>query len=210
MDARRQESPLHQDDPPAGGELCKFDLATKKEKSMGLKLSIRGATCSPVADKLAFTADLGNDSTQVFTCGLDGKNVRQITFGPGVNYTAQWSPNGRSIVFFRELGDGKDQVYVMSPDGSGLHRVSNASQHNFYPDFAPGGAVSYTLSTGETDKKIAIVNTRGKRLSTFPYRTSRLRWSRDGKKAIFATGEFPTMALYVSNANGSNPKRIAE
>lgn len=83
----------------AGNDLCRFDLATKKEKSLGLKLTVGGANCSPLVDKLVFMADLGNGSLQDFTCDLDGKDVRQITFGPGKAYNPLWSPDGKHIVF---------------------------------------------------------------------------------------------------------------
>lgn len=191
-----------------GTDLCLFDLSTKKEKSLGLKLSVRGAHCSPAEDKLVFMADLGNGSMQDFTCNLDGTDVRQITFGPGKAYNPLWSQDGKQIVFFRELGDQKDQIYLMNPDGTNLRRISESSMHNFYPDFAPGGLISYTVMKTEKDKRIVICNRDGKRQSEFPIRTSRLRWSADGKMAIFAVGEFAMSALYVSNADGSNPKRI--
>jgi Tol biopolymer transport system component len=187
-----------------------FELSTKKEKSLGLKLSVRSAHCSPVADKLVFMADLGNGSIQDFTCNLDGTDVRQITFGPGKAYNPLWSKDGKHIVFFRELGDQKDQICLMNPDGTNLRRLSESSMHNFYPDFGPGRVISYTVANGEKDKRIVICNDRGKVQSVFPYRTSRLRWSPDGKLAIFATGEFPMTALYVSNANGSNPRRVGK
>lgn len=195
---------------PTGNDLCTYDLASKVEKSLGLKLAIRGAHYSPSADKLVFMADLGNRSTQVFTCSPEGTDVRQVTFGPGQAYSPLWSPDGKKIVFFRELGDRKDQVYLMGSDGTNMVHISEKTEHNFYPDFGPNGAISYTLSKDDKDKTIVLCNSQGKRLSTFPYQTSRLRWSPDGKRAVFAVGEFPMMALYVSNADGSKPKRIAD
>lgn len=193
---------------PRGTDLCLFDLATKKEKSLGIKLSVRAAHCSPVADKMVMMVDLGNGITQDFTCNLDGTDVRQITFGPGSAFNPLWSPDGKHIVYFRELGDGKDQIYLMNPDGTGQRCISDSSEHNFYPDFGPDGLVSYTLAKNEKDKRIAICNDSGERQSVFPYRTSRLRWSPDGKRAIFVAGNQPTMGLYVGNADGSNPKRV--
>lgn len=208
--ARDGASLLYIKTTPTGNDLCRFDIATKKETSLGLRLFVRGAHCSPVTDQLVLMADVSKEETQCFTCTLDGKNVRQITFGPGKAYNPLWSADGKQIVFFRELGDGKDQVYVMNPDGGNLRRVSDPANHNFYPDFGPAGTVSHTLMMSEEDKTIVIRSRQGKLLSVFPYRTSRLRWSPDGKKAIFAVGAFPTMALYVSDVDGRNPKRIGE
>lgn len=191
-----------------GPDLCLFDLATKKEKSLGIKLAVRAAHCSPAADRLVLMADLGNRSTQGFTCNLDGTDVRQITFAPGSAYNPLWSPDGKRIVFYRELGDRKDQVYSMDPDGTDLRRLSDPAAHNVYPDFGPGGVISYTVQVSEKQKKVVTCDPGGKLLSVFPYSTSRLRWSPDGKMAIFAAGEFPMMALYVSQADGSQPKRV--
>ncbi|MFM9874199.1 MAG: TolB family protein [Fimbriimonadaceae bacterium] len=193
---------------PNGNDLCIFDLKSKKETSVGLKLPLRSAHCCPTTGKLVFMADVSKDAIQSFTCNLDGSDVRQVTFGPGKAYNPIWSPDGKRIAFFRELGDGKDQVYVMNQNGSNLRRISNPAEHNFYPDFGANGTVSFTIQKSESDKTIVICNDRGRVMRQFPFRTSRLRWSPDGKTAIFAAGEFPTMALYVSDADGSNPKRI--
>ncbi len=193
---------------PNGNDLCTFDLTTKKETSVGLKLPLRSAHCSPATGKLVFMADVSKDTIQSFTCNLDGSDVRQVTFGPGKAYNPIWSPDGKRIAFFRELGDGKDQVYVMDQNGSNLRRISSPAEHNFYPDFGSKGTVSFTIQKSEKEKTIVICTDRGRVEGHFPYRTSRLRWSPDGKKVIFAAGEFPTMALYVSDADGSHVKLI--
>jgi len=193
---------------PNGNDLCIFNLSSKKETSVGLKLPLRSAHCCPTTGKLVFMADVSKDAIQSFTCNLDGSDVRQVTFGPGKAYNPIWSPDGKRIAFFRELGDGKDQVYVMNQDGTNLRRVSNPSEHNFYPDFGAKGTVSFTIQKSANDKTIVICSDRGRVMGQFPFRTSRLRWSPNGKTVIFAAGEFPTMALYVSGADGSNLKRI--
>ncbi len=193
---------------PSGPELCRFDLDQKTEKPFGIKLAIRSANYSGVAKRLVFTADLGNGTAQCFTSDAEGKDIRQITFGPGKAFSPLWSPDGKRIVFFRELGDSKDQIYVINSDGTSSRHVSEPSKHNFYPDFGPNGTISHTIMEDEKVKQVIIATISGKRIRQFPYRTSRLRWSPDGKKAIFVVGEFPTTALYVSDADGSNLVRI--
>ncbi len=195
-------------------DIFSYDVASKVETSLGVHLLASEIACSPTEDKIAFSVSVSGQRPKVvvksFTCNADGTDVRQIAFGKGSAYTPRWSPDGKRITLYIELGDNKDQIYLMNEDGSGMRHLSDAGKHNFYPDFGPGGLITYTELQNQIGV-IAFVDQRGHRKGTFPYRTQRLLWSTDGKKAIFAVGDRKTgFSLYVSDADGGNLKRIGQ
>ena len=62
---------------------------------------------------------------QLFTVGVDGKNLRQLTRLSGNSFGARWSPDGKRIVFVRNGRVGPDgALYTMNADGSGVRRVT--------------------------------------------------------------------------------------
>lgn len=46
----------------------------------------------------------GRSNLDIFTIGIDGGNLTQITFHPGNDTSPRWSPDGRSIYFFSQRG----------------------------------------------------------------------------------------------------------
>jgi TolB protein len=44
---------------------------------------------------------------RIFVMNADGSNPTQLTFGPGDDFGAAWSPDGSQIAFVRDFGIGK-------------------------------------------------------------------------------------------------------
>ena len=69
----------------------------------------------------------------------DGSHQTQLTFGPGDDIGAAWSPDGRRIAFLRDFGGGYRPVFVMNADGSGQHQLLAGTPHQFVPAWQPLG-----------------------------------------------------------------------
>jgi TolB protein len=117
------------------------------------------ATVSPRGDRLVFTSMRTGDP-ELFTCALDGSDVRQVTDAPGYDGGAFFSHDGRQLVFrstrftpgaeaaeqqaFAELvaqdlvRPSQMEIMVCDADGSNRRQVTNLGQANWAPYFFPG------------------------------------------------------------------------
>ena len=113
--------------------------------------------------RIAFAATRGknqldnwNDDTcyHVFTCALDGSNLRQLTSGPWNEFDPCWLPNGR-IVFSSERRGGfvrcsgnrpvpSFTLYSMFDDGTDLVRLSHHETNEWHPSVNNDGMIAYT------------------------------------------------------------------
>src|SRR2546423_1858357 len=72
--------------------------------------------------------------TQIYTVGIDGSNLRQITRDAKSSSSPRWSPDGRRIAF---VFDG--QIWTMRPDGADREQVTRISTGAGGPVWSPDG-----------------------------------------------------------------------
>ncbi|MGA1414425.1 MAG: TolB family protein, partial [Candidatus Kapaibacteriota bacterium] len=65
------------------------------------------ATVSPDGASIVYTSIIDND-IELFTCSIDGSNIRRITHLPGYDGGAFFSPDGSKIVFRASRPTGQD------------------------------------------------------------------------------------------------------
>jgi TolB protein len=79
---------------------------------------------------------------EIYTCNVDGSDLRQITRLGKANWAPFFHPSGKKIVFASNHHSqrGYDfQLYLVNEDGSGLERITNESIFNAFPMFSPNG-----------------------------------------------------------------------
>lgn len=79
---------------------------------------------------------------EIYTCNVDGSDLKQITKLGKANWAPFFTPNGKKIIFSSNHHSerGYDfQLYLINIDGTGLERVTNASIFNAFPMFSPDG-----------------------------------------------------------------------
>ena len=74
----------------------------------------------------------------LFTVGVDGKDLRRLTESPGYDAEATVSPKGDRIVFTSSR-DGDLDVYSMALDGSDVRRLTDEVGYDGGPVFSPDG-----------------------------------------------------------------------
>ena len=67
------------------------------------------ATVSPNGDKIVFTSDRSGD-LELYTCDIDGGNVKQITYDLGYDGGAFFSPDGTKLVFRSSRPKSKENI----------------------------------------------------------------------------------------------------
>jgi Tol biopolymer transport system component len=120
-----------------------------------------GAFFSPDSKKLVFRASrpqteeeiteyksllaeglVAPSNMEIYTCNIDGSDLKKITNLGKANWAPFFHPNGDKIIFSSNHHSqrGYDfQLYLINTDGTGLERVTNKSMFNAFPMFSPDG-----------------------------------------------------------------------
>ncbi|NUN45116.1 PD40 domain-containing protein [bacterium] len=79
---------------------------------------------------------------EIYTCNVDGSDLRQITQLGKANWAPFFHPSGKKIIFSSNHHSqrGYDfQLYMINLDGNGLERITHESIFNAFPMFSPDG-----------------------------------------------------------------------
>jgi dipeptidyl aminopeptidase/acylaminoacyl peptidase len=98
--------------------LWSFGRVSEPEVSPDLKTVLYGVTYFDVAQ------NKGN--RELYTIGVDGNGMQQITKTPFSEYQASWSTDGKKI-FFMSAESGSMQLWQMNPDGSDRAAITDVT-----------------------------------------------------------------------------------
>ncbi len=79
---------------------------------------------------------------EIYTCNIDGSDIKQITKLGKANWAPFFSPSGKKIIFSSNHHSevGYDfQLYMINIDGTGLEKITSESKFNAFPMFSPDG-----------------------------------------------------------------------
>ena len=79
---------------------------------------------------------------EIYTCNVDGSNLKQITHLGKANWAPFFHPSGKKILFSsnHESKSGFNfQLYMINTDGTGLVQITDQSVFNAFPMFSPDG-----------------------------------------------------------------------
>ena len=79
---------------------------------------------------------------EIYTCNVDGTNLRKITALGKANWAPYFHPSQKKIIFSSNHASkrGYDfQLYMINLDGTGLERITTESIFNAFPMFSPDG-----------------------------------------------------------------------
>ncbi|HRG58646.1 MAG TPA: hypothetical protein PK323_06770 [Bacteroidia bacterium] len=143
-------------------ELWIMDIDGKNLKQITTGLGYDGgAFFSPDGSKLVFRASrpqseqeiieykellsqglVAPTNMEIFTCNVDGSDLKQITHLGKANWAPFFHPSGKKIIFSSNHHSqrGYDfQLYMINIDGSGIEAITNNSIFNAFPMFSFDG-----------------------------------------------------------------------
>jgi Tol biopolymer transport system component len=116
------------------------------------------ASWSPDGKRLAFEridASATSERAAIFTIGIDGKDLRQVTPWSVDANDPDWSPDGTMIALNASAEPSPTQnIWTVHPDGTGLTQLTTydeAGQATFHPSWSPDGShilFTHSPSTG--------------------------------------------------------------
>lgn len=92
---------------------------------------------------------------EIYTCNIDGTNLKQITNLGKANWAPYFHPTDKKIIFSsnHHATKGYDfQLYTINTDGTGLKQITFESEFNAFPMFSPDGKKLVFSSNRQQDK----------------------------------------------------------
>jgi TolB protein len=112
-----------------------------------------------------------------------------------------WSPDGQTIAFARQ-GRGPQGIYLARPDGSATRRLTMGRSPSWSPD---GKSIAYALR-GSIYRIRAAGRARERILSGL--RNPLVRWSPDGRKLLYTTGDVFHADAWIADVDGTHRRRV--
>lgn len=159
--------------------------------------------------KIAFQSNR-DGNYEIYVMDPDGANQTRLTYSPGEDYDAAWSPDGRKIAFSSRR-DGDFEIYVMNADGSGLTALTDNTSDDIEPAWSPDGTMIAFVSGRDGDNEVYVMNADGAgpvRLTFAPGYEFAPDWSPDSTKIVFSSSRDFDHEIYVMDANGANQTRL--
>ncbi len=143
-------------------ELWIMDIDGKNQKQITTGLGYDGgAFFSPDGKRLVFRASrpkteeeikeykdllaqhlVAPTNMEIYTCNIDGSDLKQITTLGKANWAPFFHPGGKKIIFSSNHHSKKGydfQLFMINDDGTGLEQITNESMFNAFPMFSPNG-----------------------------------------------------------------------
>jgi len=138
---------------------CNIDGSNVKQVTTELGYD-GGAFFSPDSKKLVFRASrpTGADAEsykallledlvqpldmEIFTCNVDGSNLKQITNLGGANWAPYYHPSGKRILFSSNHhvdGGRRFNIFAINEDGTNLEQITFHETFDAFPMFSPDG-----------------------------------------------------------------------
>jgi TolB protein len=143
-------------------ELWIMDIDGKNQKQITSGLGYDGgAFFSPDGKRLVFRASrpqtpeeveeykrllkqglVAPTNMELYTCNIDGSDLKQITKLGKANWAPFYHPSGKKIIFSSNHFSKKGydfQLFMINDDGTGIEQITNESIFNAFPMFSPNG-----------------------------------------------------------------------
>jgi TolB protein len=164
---------------------------------------------APDHERMALVMSDG-EASQIYTVGLDGRNLRRLTSGRAIDVSPSFSPDGKRIAFVSDR-TGAPQVYIMDATGENVRRITFDGSYNTNPTWSPDGLwIAYeTRVNGQFD--IWLIDPEGVTnvpLVTNPRSDEGPSWAPNSRMLVFSSTRRGLADLYVIDRDGSNARRI--
>ena len=160
--------------------------------------------------KIAFCVDTGGRSKNIYTCDIDGANLKRVTRSRNMCVEPGWMPNGRSLLYTRYNRASTDIIQTI-PARRISRIVAAYKGMNLGASSSPNGKyMALILSRdGQVDLYIKSLTDKARR------RLTRNRapeaspcWSPSGGSICYTSGSSGRPQLYIIPMSGGTPRHL--
>jgi TolB protein len=175
-------------------------------------IAIGGADWAPQSDSIVYSF-----SSQIYRAAftgtsIDSTSIQQLTTS-GWNVLPAWSPDGQWIAY--DLEQGPFKTAIMRADGTDKRVIEHTGMGDWRgPDWSPAGRICHTRYPPGTDgtSEIFTMDDDGTNVVRVTDNKTGERWpqfSPDGTKIAYWTTGPGEVAVWIVDADGTNPVRLA-
>jgi TolB protein len=209
-DGRRIAYTTYKDGNP---DLFLIDLETGRASPLSTEqgLNIAGGF-SPDGGRLLMTLSRGK-SPNLYMKDLKSGAVERLTFHFGADSTPTFSPDSRQVAFVSDRS-GNPQIYLLNLGTKEARRLTDLNWCDA-PAWSPTGEwIAFTGRANRRDKMdiflVDVTGTQIRQLTHGEGSNEDPAWSPDGRLLAFSSTRDGRAQIYVMDADGSAPRRIAD
>jgi TolB protein len=164
---------------------------------------------SPITGKVAFTSSR-DGNMEIYTCDIDGRNIKRLTTSRAIETSPSWSPNGYQLAFTSDR-IGAPRIFLMDADGSNVHQLTFEGGYQDSPAWSPkGDKIAYQCMTSGKFE-IWTAKTDGSsvfQVTSCPGENEYPSWAVDGMHIAFSSKRGAKTDLYAVKADGTRLLRL--
>jgi Tol biopolymer transport system component len=172
-----------------------------------------GASVSPDGRAVSFTSTRGGGIPHIWRVDMDGRNLRQLTFGNSEDQRPRWTPDGKWIIFQTWRIEGKLTVWKMPAEGGEPVQLSDKSLNlqNLSPDgkllacydggMPPPGKTKVFLLPIEGGEPMKV-------LELPPSSGGLLSWTADGRAITYSISSGSVDNIWALPLDGGKPVQL--
>jgi serine/threonine protein kinase/Tol biopolymer transport system component len=188
--------------------LYRIDLSNLQVEKLDELQNTRGRFSWGIPGKTIYLSRQVNGIYNIWEYSLQDRSYRQLTFGPGPDFSPLADPNGKSFYFVNGKSAGTLTLYRPASKQFSVVVNADATQPTFSDD---GRRVAYIIypEPGKAELWISdITGANPLKLASGSESLETLEWSNDRKKFLYSDSENAKTLLYVVNSDGTHAQRL--
>jgi TolB protein len=173
---------------------------------------------SPDGRGVAFVSNRDHKDREVYVMGMDGGDVRRLTFNESFEESPAWSPDGKRLAFTRILSEQGDtgivsngELFLIDPDGKNEVRLTRKEGYDSGAAWSPDGSMIAFYGKRDTTWDIFIIDADGRNLRNITHDAIEdysPSWSPDGAWIAFTSGTRANYDVWIVRPDGSQRTRL--